>query len=198
MTAVRFHLAIDDGGELFVVAGPRVVIGHLRSRSADLPFLADIELEHAILTLADSFHGGPTWWIRRGEEVPVPLADGELVELAANLAFVFHAPDPSSSSAVLDLRAGAECEGARRVLLLAPGAAGRVRIGRAPARHVQIADLVQDVTLELEGANLRIGGATIPCPPAQLVALPVPARGPGKPPLGLTLWPVSMDAPARA
>lgn len=227
MPPLRFHIAVDDGGEYFAASGESLTIGHLRSPSADLPFLADVELAHARLVLFQSFHEGPSWSIGRAGAASVRvegfeigaearrLAHGETVELAGNLAFRFRAPDPASASAVLDLLSGAECEGARHVLLLAPDAAGRVRIGRGESRHVQVQDLVHDVSLELSGTDLAVrcaggvrvsgfasppgaeSGLSIPCPPPQLLALSLGARGAGKPPFGITVWPATSDAALR-
>src|SRR5262245_55751432 len=103
-----FLLAVDDGGEYFVASGDSLVVGHLSSPTADLPFLADVEAEHARLAIGESFHSGPRWTLAGlarakilvagrflGEE-PALLSDGDLVHLAPNLSFRFRAPDPSS------------------------------------------------------------------------------------------------------
>lgn len=194
-----FHLAIDDAGEFLVAAGARFVLGHLRSARADLPFLADVEGEHAELRLEASFHGGERWRVvplvpgrpvrARGLDVPAQgheLAHGDRVELARNLAFRFVASEPSSSSAILELEHGAECHGAVRILLLAGGASGRVRIGPRQRRLIPVADLALEVVLELTGdelsvacaGGLRSGAAVVvPGPSARFaVACPPPAR----------------------
>lgn len=221
-----FHLAVDDGGEFLVAAGERVTLGHVRSERADLPFLADVEREHAQLALHASFHGGDRWSIQavheraeiavrgvRAGAVPVELADGDRVEIARNLACIFRAPDPASSSALLELEHGAECLGAARVLLLATGRAGRVRIGARRARLVPVAGLEHDVTIELAGSEILLtcaGGLACgavhvaPAPGAALtVALPerapvfvtAGARAGAGPPFTLVLRPV--DGAAR-
>jgi hypothetical protein len=168
--ATLFHLAIDDGGEFLAAVGTRLVIGHLRSHAADLPLLADIEPSHAELRAATSFHGGLRWrlvplvddarlasmsW--RGRVLPregVELAHGDRVQLARNLALRVVAPDAASSSSILELEHGLECHGATRILLFAPGPAGRVRLGRKRTRLIPIADLEHDVSLELEPGRL--------------------------------------------
>lgn len=167
-----FHLAVDDGGEYLVAAGEHIVAGHVRSAAADLPFLADVEGEHARLELRASFHGGHAWRISaaseragllvRGQRVtqaPLELADGDRVELARNLSWIFRTPDAASSSALLELERGGECLGAARVLLLAAGRAGRVRIGSRRARLVLVPGLDHDVALELSGAELTLACA---------------------------------------
>ncbi len=191
--AALFHLAVDDGGEFLAAVGPRLVIGHLRSRSADLPLLADIEAEHAELRASLSFHGGLRWrlvplagdarlramsW--RGRELPregVELSHGDRVTLARNLALRVAAPDAASSSVILELEHGLECHGTTRILLFAPGPAGRVRLGRKRTRGIAIADLEHDVSLELQPGRLVVacagglrheGHVVAPAPDARL------------------------------
>lgn len=223
-----FLLAVDDGGEYFVASGDSLVIGHLSSSSADLPFLADVEAAHARLATAESFHSGPRWTLAAlgsakilvaGHFVgpgPAVLSDGDLVHLAPNLSFRFRAPDPSSSAAVLDLLSGADCKGARHVLLFPPGPGGRVRIGSRRDRHIAVSDLLREVTLEIDDSALLVrcaGGVrvqggpgspgaeaalSLPCPPARSISVSVGARAPDRPPFGITVWPARMVAPNAA
>lgn len=218
----RFLLAVDDGGEFFVVSGPSVTIGHLRSPSADLPFLADVEAEHARLELLDSFHTGPRWTLaslsgsrilvagRFLDDAPVILSHDDLVQLGPNLSFRFRSPDPASSSAVLDLLSGADCQGARHVLLFARGAGGRVRVAARLDRHIPIPELAHEISLELEESALVVrcpggvrvqGGVSsagsdpalsLPCPPLQSISLTLGARPANRPPFGITVWPARM------
>jgi len=223
-----FLLAVDDGGEYFVASGDSLVIGHLSSPSADLPFLADVEALHARLAIGESFHSGPRWTLAGlaqakilvagrflGAE-PELLSDGDLVHLAPNLSFRFRAPDPSSSAAVLDLLSGADCKGARHVLLFPPGPGGRVRIGPRRDRHIAVADLLREVSLEIGDSALVVrcaggvrvqGGVSspgpdpalsLPCPPARSISVSVGARAPDRPPFGITVWPARMVAPGAA
>ena len=232
----RFLLAVDDGGEFFTAAGPSLVVGHLRSPSADLPFLADVDAEHALLSIAETFHAGPRWSIaalsgsrilvggRLVERTPALLVDGDQVQLAPNLAFRFRSPDPASASAVLDLQSGADCQGARHVLLFAPGVGGRVRIAARIDRHIPVPELTQEVSLEIDGPSLVVrcpGGVRVqggvaphvappmtregadpafvlPLPPTQAIALNLGARPANRPPFGLTFSPVRMIAAASA
>ena len=223
----RFLLAVDDGGEYFVAAGETLTIGHLRSPAADLPFLADVEAEHARLSIADSFHGGPRWNLaalakarilaagRFVEGAPVELAHGDLVQLAPNLAFRFRSPDPASASAVLDLLSGADCQGARHVLLFARGPAGRVRIAARTDRHIPVPELTHEVSLEIAAGKLVVrcaggvrvqGGVSpagpdpallLPCPPPQSFALTLGARPANRPPFGITVGPARMVSPGE-
>lgn len=225
---IAFLLAVDDGGEYFVASGDSLLIGHLSSSSADLPFLADVEAAHARLALRESFHSGPRWTLAAlgnarilvaGHFVgadPAVLSDGDLVHLAPNLSFRFRAPDPSSSAAVLDLLSGADCKGARHVLLFPPGPGGRVRIGARRDRHIAVSDLLREVTLEIDGLALHVrcaGGVhvqggisspgpdpalSLPCPPARSISVSVGARAPDRPPFGITVWPARMVAPNPA
>ncbi|MBK7877844.1 MAG: FHA domain-containing protein [Planctomycetes bacterium] len=220
--AILFHLAVDDGGEFLVASGARLVLGHLRSRVPDLPFLADVDGEHAELVLAESFHGGLRWrlvpkspsatakvnGLAIGSAGAV-LADGDRVELARNLAFRFVASETASSSALLELEHGVECRGALRVLLVCPGAAGRVRIGPKRRRLISVPDLQCEVALELREERVRIlcdggmrhGSVTIPaapgaelsiaCPPTGPVDVHVCARPPARPPFLLLFRPLA-------
>src|SRR5213075_3059089 len=86
---------------------------------------------------------------------PLILRDGDELVLAPNLALRFRQPDATSGSALLDLFAGAECQGARRILLLARGPSGRVRIGSKTNRHVPVPDLAHDVEIEWLRGELR-------------------------------------------
>jgi hypothetical protein len=173
--ALRFRLAIDDAGELLVVTGGTFLIGHLASPLADLPFLAGVEREHAHLRLSLGFHGGPSWRIVpvgsarvvvEGDAVGAAgreLSHGDQIELGANLRCIFHAEVAASSSAVLELGHGLECLGSPRVLLFAPGADGLVQIGPKRARHVRVAGLDHDVTLEIGDARDGTASLTVGC-----------------------------------
>ena len=216
---IRFHLAVDDGGEWLVASGSSLTIGHLRSTGVDLPFLADVEPLHVRLVRRESFHSGPHWYLERACARPIAidgralgdrpeeLADGDTVLLAHNLAFRFRAPEASSSSAVLDLASGAECLGAVRILLFAPGAAGRVRIGGKKTRHIGVADLTEDVSLEIDRGELAVrcaggvrsgdlaappgpsAGLCVPCPPAHSIAFTLGARPADRPPFCIAIRP---------
>jgi hypothetical protein len=213
-----FHLAVDDGGEFLVFAGDELVLGHLRSPRAELRFLADVESEHARLLRHESFHGGVEWRLEAlgGAAVRVQgrplagaraLAHGDRVQLGGNLAFSFRTLAAATSSALLELEGQAECEGARRVLLFSPGAAGRVRIGSQRSRPICVPEIEREVALELQGdqlalscaGGLRCGTTRVPPAPGATLALELPlasalfvetgARGPGRAPFTLALRP---------
>ena len=167
--AVLLRLGVDDGGEFLVVAGAALTFGHSRAGEADLPFLADVApLAARVQFLGESFHGGFVWSLEptpgerllvNGEVVangPVALTDGDAVSLAPNLTFDFRVPDPSSSAAILELYSGTECLGAQRILLIGPGPAGRVRIGRSFGCAVRVARMQRELTLERAEAELLV------------------------------------------
>ncbi|MCP3917750.1 MAG: hypothetical protein GY711_19575 [bacterium] len=224
---MRFHLAVDDGGEFLVVAGERVSFGHARARRADVPLLADLESIHAFLAWEESFHAGTSWSLEPSSllEHVSPLArievdgrelrgrrslsDRDLVQLSQNLGMRFRLPEAASRSALLELLHGAEAEGAQRVIVLTPGAAGRVRIGPRANRHVPVAGLEHEVVLTLEASALRVaceGGVRLhgadgrPLDAAREVCIPLPlerrvdvtanARPSQTPPFGLALAPL--------
>ncbi|MEE8466816.1 MAG: FHA domain-containing protein, partial [Planctomycetota bacterium] len=227
--ALRFQLAVDDGGEFLVVSGTRVTFGHARAQAADVPVLADIESVHALLEFGESFHGGPSWRIQalgrgavdvngRRIEGSSDVRDGDLVQLAANLAFRFRRPEPASTSALLEFLHGAESEGAQRVLLLAAGPSGRVRIGPKSSRCIPVSGIEHEVELTLEPAagpltlvvrcagGVRVAGeddpaeraATerhVPCPPERRVDVVLGARPSQRAPFGLSLSPIHPPSP---
>jgi hypothetical protein len=214
-----FLLSIDDAGQYLVVQDTRLVLGHLRGGQADLPFLADVGAAHAVLERSESLTAGFVWSIapvgREHVDVggsriegSVSLADGDRVRLGENLHFTYRVPDPASETVVLELQEGAECAGARRVLLLAAGAGGRVRIGTAANRHVRIAGLEHEISLVLEGERLRVRcagpsegsepaalpeeGVSFPLPPRRRIDLSVGQPQGGRPPFGLAVGPADL------
>ncbi len=219
---VRFELAVDDGGEFLVASGSPLLLGHSRSGTADLPFLADVAPEHARLACSESFHGGWQWTLeplggnaaaRRGQPIAPAgdtLADGDEVDLAPNLRFRFRIPDPTSSSAVLEMLGGTDCGGAQRVLLLGPGAAGRIRIGARSRDTIRVPGLEHEIELRLDGDSLRLRApvgmralgpgqstagvsasqrVTLPCPPVERVDVVLDAPTPGRPPFSFSVRP---------
>lgn len=211
---LRFHLAVDDAGDFIAIGGDEIVIGHRTAERADLPILGDLDAVHARILRSESFHGGPAWMIqpaqarviRVGDSV-VPeggaaLIDGVEVELSQQVSFRFRLPDPSSSSALIELLHGIECEGAGRVLLFAQGPAGRVRTGRRTDRHLVVRGDAAELCLELNddelfcssAAGLRHPGSEagaqlvrVEVPPASPCSLTVGERLNGRPPFGITL-----------
>ncbi|HUR26708.1 MAG TPA: hypothetical protein VM509_00860 [Planctomycetota bacterium] len=167
---VRLRMSLDDAGSFLVAAGTRAVVGHSRAGEADVPILADLLPRHARFVLVPpSFHAGAGWRIEPlgaarvqvGERVVDKdgclLAPGARVVLGENVALRFEQPDSASLSCALELEGGSEAAGARRILLFAPGAEGRLRIGARGTRHVQ-ATALGGVDLELvhDGTSLRV------------------------------------------
>lgn len=210
-----FRLTVDDGGEFLVVRAAALTLGHTRSPAADLAFLADVDDVHAELEVLESLSRGRTWTLRPVGESRVEVA-GEVLEafgrvlshddrvlLGGNLAFRFQQPDPSSSSAVLELQRGIECFGATNVLLLDDGPGGQVRIGPSRSCHVGVTSFSVELRLaavgerlelmryDLEGNVLSTHGLRVPLPLAERVPVSVPrGGGSGKAPLLVTLSPV--------
>lgn len=214
---LRFHLAVDEGGEVLCVHGERIVLGHSSSGRADLPVLGDVDAEHLVLARSESFHGGPAWRLEplgggvevAGQALPArgcELVEGDLVRIAPRVAFRFRRPEPASGSALLEFLHGLECEGATRVLLFLEGPAGRVRLGPRRGRHLVVPGLEQDVELELCAARGELavrsqaalevcgwdpvtseGALHLPCPPPARIDVRVGTPRPGAPPQGFAL-----------
>ena len=216
----HFHMAVDDVGEFLVACRPSLVLGHSRGGRADLPFFSDLEAEHARLVLEESFHVGPRWSLEGLVESAFEIAGatveggrrtlehGDEVRLGAGLAFRFLAPDPSSASAILHVLHGVECEGASRILLLAEGEAGRVRMGALTRCHFAVPGLEEEVTLHLEGGRLHVRSESayrtlpegagsgvaparlsVPCPPPERHVFVGAPRGENRPPFSFTVLP---------
>lgn len=229
----RFLLAVDDAGELLVAWGGEITLGHTRAGVADLPFLADLDPVHALLSRTESFHAGPTWRIEPAKHQRVAiggqlvdpggatLGDGDEVQLASNLAFRFRRPHPASGSALLELLHGAECEGARQVLLFAPGEAGRIRMSASRGRHLRVPRLSEEVSLWIDGEELVVesrarlgargaeaaiqaprdgapGGLRVPCPPARRIDFDVGSATSSGPPLGFSVRPLERRGSGEA
>ncbi len=215
-------LSVDGGGQFLLCGAESLTLGHLRAARADLGFLADVGARHAELVRADSLQSGPAWRIVpcAGERVtvagrPVPeggarIEPGARVRLGENLEFRLHVPDPASASVVLELLHGAECAGARQIVLLARGAGGRVRVGAALAHHVRVPNLEFELELEWHGDALvlrceePLAGALsgpsgrLSFPPRTRLALTCGAPRGSRPPFGLSIEPVERLAPGTA
>lgn len=214
-------LSVDDGGQYLLAGGERLTLGHVRAARADLCFLADVGALHAELAREDSLQEGPGWRIRScGEELVTlggrrveragrRLAAGELVRLGENLEFRYTLPDPASASALLELLRGAECAGAHRIVLLADGPGGRLRIGSAPAHLVRVPGLDFELALEKRGAELELASepplllsgaerCRLPFPPRERVQVTCGAPRGSRPPFALSLEPVERPAGGAA
>jgi len=215
----RALLSVDGGGQYLLCAAERLTLGHRRAGRADLGFLADVGALHAELVREESLQRGPGWRLvpcgaepstLGGRAIPSAgqrLEPGALVRLGQNLEFRLLQPDPASASVVLELLRGAECDGARHLVLLAPMAGGRVRVGGALAHHVRVPGLDFALELEWHGDELRVrsdvplegpgpaapgaeGACAFPFPPRQRVELTCGKPRGSRPPFALSFEPV--------
>jgi hypothetical protein len=218
--AHRVHLAVDDGGEVLLALGTDLVLGHASAGQADLGFLADLESRHVRLSFSESFHAGPTWVLTPLEQKEGPsavavngtplegasqvLGAGDRVMLGSNLDFTVDLPDPSSASVILHLKAGAECDGAARVILLPAGAGGRVTIGPGKHHHLTVTALDGEARLTCTGDELRLERtvgdgevehlATLSLPLAEAREFHLGSRLGGGPPIDLWIRAASPDS----
>ena len=209
-----FLLSVDDAGQYLIVPGERVSLGHLRSGVADLLFLADVGAVHAHLERTESLADGPAWSLHPVERErsfvndkaitgATRLKPGDTVRLGENLCFAVRQPDPASHTILLELQCGAECAGAKRVVLFGEGAGGRLRIGAAANRHVRVANLEHEITLVHRAGRLYVQckagvqgaetvgaeGVSLPCPPPQRFDLSIGKPEGSRPPFGLAFEP---------
>jgi len=206
--------SVDDVGQFLVLAAQRLVLGHQNDGVADLPFVANVGARHAELRRRDSLRAGSVWWLRPlGQERVYlnetlldeerPLLPGDRFRLSDNLSLVFDCPDPASQSAVLELQGKEECLGAQRVILMADGAGGRVRVGAGTQRMIRVPNLEPELSLTREpgrisisssGAELRLAGEAVgprlelPLPLDAVQHVAVGSSRAGRPPFCIGIW----------
>lgn len=220
-----FELSVDEAGQFLVcpepVDGAELVIGHLRGRRADLPFLADVGAQHAKLDRRSGLRTGEAWHLTplAGELVlldglavgseGVTLTDGAEVELAVNLSFRYELPDPGSTTAILRLGRGATCGDSTAIVLLGRGPGGRLRMGRKRGCHIPVPRLEEELDLWIEGRRLILHSASgvqhngqleesevgLPCPPPRRVDVSVGKVKDGRPPFALCIAATQIEAP---
>lgn len=220
---IRIGASIDDVGDLLLLIGTSVLVGHVAAEAPDLRFLGDIDGVHARLRLRDSFHGGAEWALAvqpGASAVEIDgrpwhpadgarvLHDGDHVRFGEAASFTCRLTDPSSATMLLELDGRTGAEGARRVALMAPGVAGRLRLGPRRRRQVVVPGISLDVAfvahLDQEARSALVvsceGGVRLPGgdPREDLsLAIPLEARvdlalgaAPDRmPPFGITLRP---------
>lgn len=221
MGALRFHLAVDDGGEFLVVGSDVVEIGHRTAGTPDLGFLAPLAARHCRIERRSSLREGIHYLIHAypGARVEVAgrglvqdsarLRHGDRILLGERVRLRLRLLGAASASAQLSVESSEDCEGAREILLVALGAEGRISIGPKKKHSIAIADLEHEVALELHASELVVAcaggfgareavlGATALCVPLPLhsrVWIQPRARGAPKPPFALTLMPLERGA----
>lgn len=154
--------SIDDVGDVLVAAfsEARLELGGAGSPVPvhGLPAGSCIGLE-----ARESFKGGVSWLLSSTDEGSIELSDGIFVDLARAAGSTSGAavdarvrrPDPASGSLLLELQGAAAASRAARLLLLAPGPGGRVRISGREGSHFGVHGLAHDVSLQLDGGALR-------------------------------------------
>ncbi len=165
----RLRMSLDDAGSFLLCCGTRVSIGHARAGQADVPLLADLLPRHGCFVLEPaSFQAGASWRLESvgsaqllidGHPITAAgqrLRSGARVQIGLHTALGFEQPDDASSSAALELEGGLESAGARRILLFAPGSAGRLSIGNRAARHIRAPLLGVELELSHQGGALRV------------------------------------------
>ena len=154
--------SIDDVGDVLVAAfgGTRLDLG---GAGSEVPIEGLPPGPRVGLEARESFKGGVSWLLSSRDGTSTELSDGMLVDLAraagsssgAAVAARVRRPDPASASLLLELQGAAAAGRAARLLLLAPGPGGRVRISGREGAHFGVHGLTHDVCLELEAGALR-------------------------------------------
>ncbi len=169
----RFVIRMDEAADALVLARDEVPIGHARESSNDLPVLARVAAAHAEIRRKVSFHEGVSYELlpapgrpvsRNGEPVrgPVSLHDGDRVVLGETFAFRYRLPSGRSRSALLELEPGCEIGGATAVILLKPGADGRIGIGGGSDAHLGAGRVRERVELFLDDRGTLLGRSEEP------------------------------------
>ena len=169
----RFVIRMDEAADALVLARDEIRIGHAREPSNDLPLLARVAAAHAEIRRKVSFHEGVAYELlpapgrpvsRNGKEAhgPVPLQDGDRVALGETFAFRFRLPSGRSRSALLELEPGCEIGGATAVILLKPGADGRIGIGGGADAHLGAGRRSERVYLFLDDRRTLLGQSEEP------------------------------------
>ena len=200
--AQQIILSIDDVGDVLVLVGTSVIVGHAAAPEPDLAFLGDIDGVHGLLHLRDSFHGGAEWALsvqpgastvevdgveRHAADGPRPLHDGDRVRFGEAASFTCRLSDPSSATMILELEGRTDAEGARRVALMAPEVAGRLRLGPRLRRQIVVPGIMEDIALVARMAGEGSPTLTVSCvggvrvaggnpAPSVSLGLPVVAR----------------------
>lgn len=203
--------SVDDAGDILIVSGSSLTLGHRATGDPDVGFLGDVDPIHGRIALQQSFHGGQSWVLDLPDSAPKALHDGDQVSLGASAEFRFEQRDVASASASLALLRGTDAHGARRVILLAPGASGTVRIGPRLRTHVPVAGLTSEIeiTRGVDAADApalvfaceagaRLAGApasdatsvTVPLPVESRTDLAFGAAPDRRPPFGIVLRPL--------
>ncbi|MFT5734816.1 MAG: hypothetical protein ACJA2W_002047 [Planctomycetota bacterium] len=171
-------LSIDDVGDVLVLIGTTVLVGHAAAPEPDLAFLGDIDGLHGLFQLRDSFHGGAEWALsvqpgastveidgveRRAADGPRPLHDGDRVRFGEAASFSCRLSDPSSATMILELEGRTDAEGARRVALMAPEVAGRLRMGPRRRRQIVVPGIAEDIALVARLAGQESPTLTVSC-----------------------------------
>ncbi len=196
--------SIDDVGDVVVITGSRISIGHRAVGGADLEFLGGVANEHGHIALEQSFHAGLVWTLRLGPDSPPAMVgarelqpgeahsffDGDEIRLGAAAEFRVHQPDVSSASVVLELIHGTEIDGARRVLLLAPGESARARIGSRANRHFVVPGFGADIEIlrSQSGAHGDPGDPEVSSAPSVVLRCSAGVRRADAAPDGATMW----------
>jgi hypothetical protein len=206
----RAQLALDEGGEVMLVVGTSLSLGHATSGQADVPLWGDLGDRVLEFALAESFHGGVHWRMCvPGEPSGPDLGQGEEVSIGPGGGVCLTQPCAASAAGVLELSGNLDAEGARRVLLVPPGSGGSVRMGSTsechlfwkgmtPESHVELTVCEEEgaFTLHLRCAEgLRIPGGKLethwsgPFPPRERVEIHLGDPDSAAPPCALCLSP---------
>ena len=136
----RAQLSLDEGGQALLVVGRCLSLGHANGGQTDIPIWGDLGEKVLEFTLGESFHGGARWRARAlGEDAGQNARDLDLedeIPIGAGGALRLTQPCAASAAAVLELCGNLDADGARRVLLVPPGAGGTLRIGSTSDCHL--------------------------------------------------------------
>ena len=143
----KFVIQVDGAGSFLVLTTPRVTIGPISSsQRPDVGLIADASA--AVVTIE---RVEDDYFLRIAGQPGRLLASGDRVALSPRCRLQFQLPNPSSTTAVLDLTAGRFPRAdVRRIILLDRD----LVIGPGAAAHIRADGLSEPVILHVRGGRL--------------------------------------------
>jgi hypothetical protein len=151
----KFILQVDGAGSFLVVRQPAVTIGPISSsRIPDIALIAEPATPVASLDRVED-----DYFLRSATNGSKLLTSGDRISLSPRCRLTFSVPNPSSTSAVLDLTTGRFPRGdLRRVILLDRD----IVIGPGATAHARADHVIEPVVLHVRDGRLWCRTVQVP------------------------------------